>query len=295
MVGGVKRCWPLILLMLLGVVSGAPQPITTLSSCKFVASDWADGDSFGIVGPDGEAMTLRLYGADCIEWHVNDETDARRLREQRRYFGISGRPGESAESIAAAKAFGKAAAEETARVLARPFTVHTSFADARGDGRHRRVYAFVTTADGEDLSSRLVRLGLARAVGVFRETVDTISREESQARMLDLELQAARLGKGIWARTDWKSLPDERRLQREEEAELAAATGDAALPEGERLDPNTASREELMRLPGVGPVMAGRIIEGRPYAKLEDLGKVPGIGKATLGRLRPHLEFAAPR
>lgn len=54
---------------------------------------------------------------------------------------------------------------------------------------------------------------------------------------------------------------------------------------------NTASTVELETLPGVGPVMAGRIVSHReqngPFAVFEDLLDVPGIGEATLARLRP--------
>ena len=45
---------------------------------------------------------------------------------------------------------------ELVAALAKPFTVHTAFADARGDGKHKRIYGFVTTADGEDLAGRQI-------------------------------------------------------------------------------------------------------------------------------------------
>lgn len=274
------------------LASASAQELQEIRGCRFVPTDWADGDSFQVAMPDGKALTVRLYGADCIEWHVTDESDARRLREQRRYFGISGPAGKSAESIRQAKDFGKAAAEETARALAKPFTIHTTFADARGDGKYQRVYAFVTTAEGEDLSARLVKLGLARAFGVYRATADGVSKEELEERFDDLELQAARLGKGVWAKTDWNALPDERRAQREEEAELAEAQGAAKLPAGVKIDPNTAARDELMRLPGIGEKTANLIIGGRPYRTLADLDRIDGIGEATLKRLKPHLVFS---
>lgn len=273
------------------IASVAAQELKQIGPCRFVPTEWADGDSFQIETPEGKAVTIRLYAADCIEWHVTDESDARRLREQRRYFGISGPAGKASSSIQMAKDFGKAAAEETARALSKPFTVHTTFADARGDGKHPRVYAFVTTAEGEDLSARLVKMGLARAFGVYREKADKTSKAELEQRFDDLELQAARLGKGIWAKTDWIALPEERRIQREEEAELAEATGDAELEAGTKIDPNTAARDDLMRLPGIGEKTANLIIGGRPYRKIEDLDRVEGIGDGTLKKLKPFLVF----
>lgn len=53
----------------------------------------------------------------------------------------------------------------------------------------------------------------------------------------------------------------------------------------ERVSLNSSSPAELDTLPGVGPVIAARIVENRPYARLEDLLKVPGIGPRTFERL----------
>jgi competence protein ComEA len=59
-----------------------------------------------------------------------------------------------------------------------------------------------------------------------------------------------------------------------------------------RIDPNTAPLAVLETLPRIGPAMAGRIIEVRPFADLDDLDRrVRGIGPATRAALAPHLWF----
>ena len=58
---------------------------------------------------------------------------------------------------------------------------------------------------------------------------------------------------------------------------------------------NHASETELQRLPGVGPVLAGRIVAAResggPFRDAADLRRVRGIGSKTCDRLAPHLRF----
>ncbi len=287
------RWLPVILLLLVQPASQglAQQPLTRLEGCVLMPTEWADGDSFLVRAADGTEFTLRLYGADCVEWHVNDETDSRRLRAQRRYFGISRAGGDRQASIELAKGFGKSAAERTAALMAGTITVFTAYADARGDGKHQRVYGFVRLADGRDLAAVLVEEGLARAFGVYRETPDGETNDECREAMRDRELQAAKLGHGIWSRTDWDALPVERHEQRQEDADLEQAEDKAQSADGLILDPNTAARDDLLKLPGVGEVIANRIIEARPYASVEGLLQVPGIGAKTLERLRPHLEI----
>lgn len=50
----------------------------------------------------------------------------------------------------------------------------------------------------------------------------------------------------------------------------------------ETINLNTATPEELELLYRIGPALAERIVEGRPYERPEDLLEVKGIGPATL-------------
>jgi len=88
-------------------------------------------------------------------------------------------------------------------------------------------------------------------------------------------------------------LPDERRTQRIEDEELAIALGEAPIAPGQLIDPNTAARDELMLLPGIGEELANRIIEHRPIQAPSDLLKVPGIGPGILAKIHPHLKLPA--
>ncbi len=60
------------------------------------------------------------------------------------------------------------------------------------------------------------------------------------------------------------------------------------------LNPNSADEEQLRQLPGVGPQLAGRIVEGRPYQSADDLRQVPGLGDSVLDDIKPFLTFDAP-
>jgi DNA uptake protein ComE-like DNA-binding protein len=283
-----------VLFLLVGTLPVlAQKPLKTYEKCQFHRTPWADGDSFEVQPPHAPPFTVRLYGADCIEWHISDTTLSRRLRAQRAYFGISDIDPDPQKAAEMAKALGKEAAEYVAQRLSKPFTVHTAEADARGGSTVKRVYAFIVTADGKDLSEELIAKGHARAFGVSRETFHqpALSAKEYAARLKDFEWQAAMAKKGIWSKTDWSQLPQQRKIQREEDAKDLIGIDHAKGHLTTRINPNKATQLELMKLPSIGETTALRIIAQRPYRKAEDLLRVPGIGDKTLGKLKPHLTF----
>ncbi|QDV39391.1 helix-hairpin-helix domain-containing protein [Tautonia plasticadhaerens] len=70
---------------------------------------------------------------------------------------------------------------------------------------------------------------------------------------------------------------------------LALAIVPDAGPSGSSagVDVNAAPADELRALPGVGPVLAERLVAGRPYKDVDELARVEGLGAAKLERLRP--------
>jgi competence protein ComEA len=69
-----------------------------------------------------------------------------------------------------------------------------------------------------------------------------------------------------------------------------AGSGQAGAP-GAPVDLNAATVAQLDALPGVGPVIAGRIVAWRTengrFTSVDDLAEVQGIGDATMAKLRP--------
>lgn len=275
----MKRLVAFLLLAISSVASG--QELQTFENCSLVEAGWADGDSFPVRLSDGKEIVLRLYYVDCNEVAAATETDQRRVRDQSSYFGV--------DDHHVTLEFGRRAAGEVKKFLAKPFTVHTAFASAPGRSAKPRTYGFITLSDGRDLGEALVAEGLARSYGVRRNTPDGLHAEAAEAKMDDLELGAAIARRGIWSKTDPQRLVALREDRRKEERELQEAFGTST---GQPIDPNTATVDEIMLLPGVGEVLAERIVEGRPYKTIDDLRRVPGVGDKVFAKMRESLQIS---
>lgn len=74
----------------------------------------------------------------------------------------------------------------------------------------------------------------------------------------------------------------------------SGGTANSAQPAG-KVNINSASKEEIDRLPGIGPTLAGRIVEYRqangPFQNASDLKKVRGISESKLNQLKEKIVF----
>ena len=130
-------------------------------------------------------------------------------------------------------------------------------------------------------------VGAVRRPGLYRfdegsRVADAVERAGGAARKADLSAinLAAPLADGL-------QVVVPRRMPVAGGAGAAAST--APVPSGP-LRLNTATAEQLDELPGVGPVMAQKIIDYREqngaFTSVDELDAVPGIGPARLETLR---------
>jgi competence ComEA-like helix-hairpin-helix protein len=277
----MKWFWAFVVMA--AVVRGAE--LEKLEGVKLLNSPANDGDSF-LVQAGEKKLHLRLYFVDCPEVNVTTDVDAKRVREQAGYFGLT--------NVAQVVAAGAQAKTFTANQLAKPFTVYTAYSDALGRSPTQRFYAFVVTGDRKDLGSELVERGFARAFGAKRSGPDGTSTTNLEKRYRDLETRAMLKREGLWKNTDPDEIVRQREVQREAENDIKEVRRQISDAQASGLvDLNKATSRELQSLPGIGPALAGRIIAGRPYKSVDDLLHVRGVGPSLMEKIRSRVTVEA--
>jgi competence protein ComEA len=277
--------------------------------CRLIANPANDGDSFHVSAGEKEYL-FRLYLVDSPE---TDEMTPRRLIEQAKYFGVT---------VPQAIEVGRAAKDFTQEKLSQPFTVFTHMSDAMGQSRLERFYAFVETKEG-DLGEQLVRNGLARSYGFKAAPPGLTSSRIEVEKLLQFEDEAKREKIGAWGanagrlnahtqtpsafssfvadgKTQSRSAPPDASaifpiakpaasITRSSPVGTTGSHAKEKIPLG-NIDINTATEKELTTVPGIGHVMAARIIAARPFRSADDLKRVSGIGKKKYAQIRPYFQ-----
>jgi DNA uptake protein ComE-like DNA-binding protein len=274
----------LIFLLSFVAVARADEQWVTYKGCRYLPNAANDGDSFHVRAA-GREYIFRLYFVDAPE---TDLSIPDRVAEQAKYFHAT---------IQEALQIGIEAQRFTRQKLSRPFTIRTCKQDAQGRSRRPRYFAFVQT-DTADLGEQLIANGLARVYGAASGPPGMRTPEDEWRKLEQLERKAKKQRIGGWGIGTGR-LHIRAAAQPSASTDFfgafihpsAAATSERQMPgSGAKLDVNSASKKALQDIPGIGNVLAERIIGARPFKSADDLRHVKGIGDRKYQKLRPYFE-----
>ena len=275
-----------------GDAEGKEKDWITLDNCQLIPNKANDGDSFHVRANNTEYL-VRLYFVDAPE---TASVGPARLIEQAEYFGVS---------VPQVIEIGLDAKKFVDAKLSEPFSVVTRLAGGLGRSKVQRIYGFVRTKEG-DLGEQLIANGLARIHGATAAPPGSSTSADERQKLAQLENEAKRRKIGGWSMTGQPSNGIGPRSQSSPEASRSISvtptlsSSATAISPSEiknrakektqfgKIDINTATEKELTTVPGIGHVIAARIIAARPFRSADDLKRVSGIGDKKYAQIRPY-------
>ena len=292
----------------------AKQPWVVLQDCRLVRSEALDADSFH-VKTGGNEYIFRLYFVDAPE---TDMSFPDRVKEQADYFKL--KPEQTITLGEYAKRFTK---EKLAQPFTVRTCMQDAMGRSKMDRYY--AFVETSEGDLSELlvTNGLARIHGAAAQPAGLRSPE---RQWNKLRRLEAEAKQAKVGAwgapagrmaSRSAKTRPKTGPDSfdaffhpERVAAADAQNTAssaspspvfaptpalhlpggtASAGISATPSAAsnaKLDVNAATSTELLAIPGIGPVLAQRIIEGRPYQTADELMKVKGIGAKKYEQIR---------
>jgi DNA uptake protein ComE-like DNA-binding protein len=301
---------------------GAREAWVELKNCRLDANEANDADSFHVT-TGGKEYIFRLYFVDAAE---TDAGFPERVAEQAKYFGLTTQQTIQLGELARTFTKQKLAAPFTVRTCMQDALgrskkpryyafIQTSEGEigellvANGLARVHGTAAPVglTAPDRQKRKlQRLEREAKQQKVGAWGASVGRMTARlatqpaKTGASSFDAFFHPERVAAAAAIDPDAEPTPSTAATAPRALPPLMSASPvpsgaplvkpsapSAAAATETKLDPNTATAEQLMAIKGIGPVLAGRIIEARPYTSSNELQKAKGIGPKKYEVIRP--------
>lgn len=134
----------------------------------------------------------------------------------------------------------------------------------------------------------LMLTNIALAADTATQTTQEKAKEEAKKAKADEKKKAKEEKKAAKEEKKTENVKaEEKKATKEEKKQDTKETkSDKKSTPIKAINLNTASKEELKQIKGIGDVLADEIIKNRPYKSWDDVSKVKGIGEGRLKTLK---------